>query len=226
MNHLETENRPPHAPLPLGPKLWREVRRPFRRRHSPRPAAARATVAPGTASQAAAFATFHPARATVEPEARPLLEKLVRESLRHPGPIIEIGTLMGITTTTIALNKAPEQKVITVDKYCWNPWGISSAAHQALAAQVLRYLVETGHVEQVVMCKNEFYETYSGPAPALVFLDAIHDYAETKKDIEWACRVGATIISGHDYSADFPGVIEVVNEFGGPRELLGSVWAL
>jgi predicted O-methyltransferase YrrM len=209
------------SPLPLGPKLWREVKRPFRRRSQTRHDAALAA-----APQAPAFGTFHPARATVEPEARPLLERLVRESRRHPGPIIEIGTLMGITTTTIALNKAPDQKVITVDKYCWNPWGISSEAHQALAAQVLRYLVETGHVEQVVMCKNEFFETYSGPAPALVFLDAIHDYEETKKDIEWASRVGAAVISGHDYSADFPGVIKVVDEFGGPRELLGSVWAL
>jgi len=221
MRNLEAVNRPPHATLSLGPKLWREVKRPFRRRLQTRPAAA-----PAAAPQAAAFATFEPTRATVEPEARPLLEKLVREARRHPGPIIEIGTLMGITTTTIALNKAPDQKVITVDKYCWNPWGISSGAHQALAAQVLRYLVETGHVEQVVMCKNEFFETYSGPPPALVFLDAIHDYEETKKDIEWACRVGAATISGHDYSADFPGVIAVVDEFGGPRELLGSVWAL
>jgi len=221
MSHLETMNRPPHATLSLGPKLWREVKRPFRRRCQTRPAAA-----PAAAPQAASFPTFDPTRATVEPEARPLLEKLVREARRHPGPIIEIGTLMGITTTTIALNKAADQKVITVDKYCWNPWGISSEAHQALAAQVLRYLVETGHVEQVVMCKNEFFETYSGPPPALVFLDAIHDYEETKKDIEWATRVGAAMISGHDYSADFPGVIEVVDEFGGPRELLGSVWAL
>jgi predicted O-methyltransferase YrrM len=221
MSPHETATRTTDAPLPLGPKLWREVRRPFRRRSQMRHDAP-----PAAAPPAPSFAAFHPARATVEPEARPLLEKLVRESRRHPGPIIEIGTLMGITTTTIALNKAPDQKVITVDKYCWNPWGISSEAHQALAAQVLRYLVETGHVEQVVMCKNEFFETYSGPPPSLVFLDAIHDYEETKKDIEWASRVGAAIISGHDYSADFPGVIEVVHEFGGPRELLGSVWAL
>jgi predicted O-methyltransferase YrrM len=221
MSPHETATCSTHSPLSLGPKLWREVKRPFRR-----PSQTRHDAAPAASPQAPAFASFHPARATVEPEARPLLEKLVRESRRHPGPIIEIGTLMGITTTTIALNKAPDQKVITVDKYCWNPWGISSEAHQALAAQVLRYLVETGHVEQVVMCKNEFFKTYSGPAPALVFLDAIHDYEETKKDIEWASRVGAAIISGHDYSADFPGVIEVVDEFGGPRELLGSVWAL
>jgi len=41
-----------------------------------------------------------------------------------------------------------------------------------------------------------------GPAasstPAMVFVDAVHDYPETKKDIEWAQKVGARIIAGHD----------------------------
>jgi hypothetical protein len=98
--------------------------------------------------------------------------------------------------------------------------------HEALTSQILNYLVQTGHVERIRMDKDEFYRTYQGPAPSMVFLDAMHDYEATKRDILWASRVGAKIIAGHDYCEEFPGVIQVVKEFGGPRKLGGSVWAL
>jgi hypothetical protein len=86
--------------------------------------------------------------------------------------------------------------------------------------------VQTGHVERWHIDKNEFYRAYQGPPPAMVFLDAMHDYENTKQDIEWAQRVGAKIIAGHDYSHHHPGVIQIVDELGGPRELGGSVWVL
>jgi len=76
------------------------------------------------------------------------------------------------------------------------------------------------------MDKNPFYETYRGPSPALVFLDADHTYEETKKGVLWAKSVGAQLIAGHDYSAEFPGVQQVVHEFGGPRETGGIVFLL
>lgn len=155
-----------------------------------------------------------------------MIQRLVRESRKYPGPIIEIGTLLGLTTTTMALVKTPAQKILTVDLYCWNPWGFTPDVHEALTAQILNYLVQTGHVERIRMDKSEFYRTYQGAAPSLVFLDAIHDYEETKKDIQWASRVGAKIIAGHDYSDHFPGVMKVVEEYGGPRNLAGTVWSL
>jgi hypothetical protein len=211
---------------PLSQKLWREVSRPFRQ-------AARATLGveapvepPYITGAEANLQGFYPQKATVEAEALPMLQKLVRQSANHPGPIVEIGTLLGITTTTIALAKQPHQKVITVDNYGWNAWGFSPETHESITRQMLRYLTETGQVECVKMDKNEFFRTYKGPAPSMVFLDAIHDYPETKKDIEWAKSLGTKIISGHDYCDAFPGVIEVVDEFGGPRELVGTVWVL
>lgn len=76
------------------------------------------------------------------------------------------------------------------------------------------------------MDKNLFYATYWGPAPSLVFLDAIHTYEETKKDIEWAKSVDAALIVGHDYIDRFPGVKKVVHEFGGPKQIAGAVFLL
>ena len=211
-----------NVPRPIASKLWREVTRPVRRlsRRQDAPAAAAATAAlPG-------LQNFHPGDCTVEPEGVALLRELVRESRRFDGPIIEVGTLLGLTATEMALVKAPHQQIKTVDLYCWNPWGLTPDVHADLAAQVLYYLIEKGDVEMIRADKNEYYRSYNGPAPAMVFLDAMHDYEETKKDIEWAKSVGAKIISGHDYCDAFPGVMKVVDEFGGPRRLGGTVWAL
>jgi hypothetical protein len=207
-----------NVPHPIANKLWREVTRPMRQLTG-RPFEPAPIVLPSLQS-------FDPADCTVEPEGVALLKELVRESSRFEGPIIEVGTLLGITATEMALVKAPHQQIKTVDLYCWNPWGLTPDVHAALAAQVLYYLIEKGDVEMIRADKNEFYRAYNGPAPAMVFLDAMHDYEETKKDIEWAKEAGAKIISGHDYCEKFPGVIQIVDEFGGPRRLGGSVWVL
>lgn len=218
-------------------KVWREIKRPFRTKKRSSSAAARESIMPQScappapalpdlAGRAPTLADFHPGRATVEPAGIPLVQRLVRESRKYPGPIVEIGTLLGITTTSMALVKAPEQKIITVDLYCWNPWGFTPEIHEALTAQMLNYLVQTGHVERIRMDKDDFFRTYQGPEPAMVFLDAMHDYEATKKDIQWAMRAGARIIAGHDYCDEFPGVKQIVDECGGPRDLRGSVWVL
>jgi hypothetical protein len=222
------ENRSPAAGpnVSVWRKLLREVSRPFcSRRHSTQVPRIDRTQSP-IATEPSRLALFDPTSCTVEPEGLVLLQDLVRESARYDGPIIEIGTLLGITATHIALAKQPQQKIITVDNYCWNPWGLPADAHHALAQQVLLYLTSAGDVQQLRMDKSVFYSSYRGPAPALAFLDAWHTYEETKKDIEWAIRSGAHLIAGHDYCNQFEGVRKAVDEFGGPRSLAGSVWAL
>lgn len=202
-------------------KIWRECVRPLQQL-SRRVATRRVDAAHAAPS----IHRFHPHDCTVEPEGAELIKTLVQQSQSYPGPIIEIGSLLGVTTTQMALAKAAGQRIIAVDNFCWNPWGLAPDVHHDLAKQVLHYLIQTGEVELLRQDKNEFFATYNGPAPAMVFLDAMHDYEETKKDIEWARRVGARIISGHDYCDKFPGVIQIVDEHGGPRRLEGTVWTL
>jgi hypothetical protein len=165
-------------------------------------------------------------QATLDQAEQSLLRELVEQVAELPGPIIEIGTLIGATTTRMAQWKSPRQRIISVDSYCWNPWKLSPEMHHALAAQVLYSVVQSAQVEQVRMDKDRFFATYEGPAPSLVFLDAIHSYAATKADILWSRRVGASTICGHDYCEEFPGVIQVVEEFGGPAKLRGTLWSL
>jgi predicted O-methyltransferase YrrM len=211
------------APAKVWQRVCREVARPFRRR----------TWLKWTGQKQALFEldqsrllSFEFASGTVEPAGLEFLTKLVQLSQQYPGPIVEIGTLFGRTATHMALAKSPQQKIITVDAYCWNPWGLSQECHFQLTARMLHYLVASGQVEQRRMDKNEFYARYRGPAPALVFLDAAHSYEETRKDLVWAKAAGAALIAGHDYAPRYPGVIQAVDEFGGPQELGGSVFWL
>jgi predicted metal-dependent enzyme (double-stranded beta helix superfamily) len=163
---------------------------------------------------------------TIFPEEQPLLRELVEASNALPGPIIEIGTLFGSTTTLLALWKAPQKKIVTVDNYSWNPWQISPLVHRRLTQQMLHYLAANGEVEIVCQDKQAFYADYRGEAPSLVFLDADHSYEATKTDIQWAKSVGAAIICGHDYAEHCPGVGRAVEEEGGTSRHLHTVWSL
>ena len=138
-------------------------------------------------------------QSTLNEAERNLLRQLVEQAGNNGGPIIEIGTLIGVTTTRMALWKSARQRIITVDNYRQNPSR---------------------------MDKSEFYRVYDGPAPALVFIDAVHTYEHTKADVQWARRVGASIICGHDYCERFPGVMQAVDEFGRLAQLRGSLWSL
>jgi hypothetical protein len=158
-------------------------------------------------------------------EAR-FLGELVR-TVSGSGPIIEIGTLFGWSTRILALFKPDARPIIAVDNFCWNPLGISPEEHLQATQAALADAVARHNVHLVNMGKDEFYASYRGSAPALVFLDAGHSYEDTKHDIEWAKRVGAQIICGHDYDRnDWPGVVRAVEEYGGAQRLVGTLWLL
>lgn len=171
--------------------------------------------------------TFDIISCAVEPSGLVLLTSLVVAASNQPGPIIEIGTLAGISTTHIALYKRPGQQLITVDNYSWNPWGLSKESHFSIAQTVLRYLVEKGEIQQIVADKLYFYDEYHpSEPPALFFTDAMHTYDDVMQDVAWARKVGAQVICGHDYCDEFPGVKQAVDELGGYSQLQGRLWVL
>jgi methyltransferase family protein len=141
-------------------------------------------------------------------------------------PIVEIGTHFGFSTSIIAAAKHKRQPLITVDNFDWNALGLTRASQEKLTRHLLDEAVKDLNCSIVRSDKNAFYRNYSGPAPALAFLDANHEYAETLKDIQWAKSAGASIICGHDYHAAFPGVIQAVDESGGAAKVVDSLWLL
>jgi hypothetical protein len=158
-------------------------------------------------------------------EAR-FLSALIRD-LKDTGPIIEVGTLFGWSTRIMTCQKSEDRELVTVDNYSWNPLGLQPDIHFCITEKILSEAMQRFKVRQVRMDKDDFYTSYHGSAPALIFFDAIHTYQATKADILWAKHVNARVVCGHDYNKEkYPGVVEAVNEFGGPREVVETLWVL
>lgn len=154
---------------------------------------------------------------------------LVKAASGLPGPIVEFGTLFGLTTRLLAANAAAGQRVITLDNFSWNPFGLPPSLHEAFTRKVLRTELEAGSVELRSQASEAFRSGYTGPAPAMVFLDADHSYAAVRDEIAWAKRIGVAIIAGHDYGNERFGVTRAVDEAfekgGGRLTVRGMVWA-
>lgn len=143
-----------------------------------------------------------------------------------PGPVIECGTLFGLTTRLLAAAAGPQQRVITIDNFCWNPFGLPPALHETFTRKVLVSELASGRVELVVAASEAFRVAYRGPAPALVFLDADHSYTAVRDEIAWAKSVGAAVIAGHDYGNPRFGVTRAVDEaFSAGVVVRGTLWS-
>ena len=143
------------------------------------------------------------------------------------GPILEIGALFGFTTQLIASYKKTEKKLITVENFSWNPFYLSATDHRIFINRVLRYCIENLKTEIYDGSNKEFYSSYKGKRPSMIFIDAEHTYEGIIPDLEWSIRMNIPIISGHDYHELFPGVIKAVDKiFGDKIEVFGSVWVV
>lgn len=142
-----------------------------------------------------------------------------------PGPIVEIGALFGLTTQLIATYKPIEKKLIAVEKYSWNPFCIPPNDHRVITQRVLRYIIAHCNTSIFDGSNRDFYDTYEGEKPSMVFIDADHSYEGVKEDIDWATKLGIPIIAGHDYCELHPGVVRAVDEvFQNNIEVIGSIW--
>jgi predicted O-methyltransferase YrrM len=148
-------------------------------------------------------------------------------SLEYEGPIIEIGTLFGWSTRIICLFKETGRELISVDNYSWNPFKLPPGIHFETTKQILSEAISQFNLKLLRMDNVDFYRTYSGTTPALIFIDADHEYEAVRLDIKGAKKLNAGVICGHDYNREHcPGVVKAVDEFGGPREIVDSLWVL
>ena len=150
---------------------------------------------------------------------------LVKKASVYQGPILEFGTLFGITSKLIASVAGAGQRVITIDNFCWNPFGLPPELHEMFTRKILRIELGSKKLELVVSGSDVYRATYSGEVPAMIFLDADHSYSAVKEEIQWAKSLCAPLICGHDYGNERFGVTQAVDEeFPDGVEYSGMVW--
>ena len=76
-------------------------------------------------------------------------------------------------------------------------------------------------------------EKFEDESVDFAFIDACHEYASVKADIEawWPKVVSGGLLAGHDYQIGFPGVMKAVNDFASQQRVRvvkehGNVWAI
>ena len=149
-------------------------------------------------------------------------EELIRWVVKYadvPGPIVEIGTLLGYSTEALCegvLKSGVKKTIITVDNYGWNPMGVPSYRHKMLTRLNLTFASRLTDLVIVDAVAEEFYRSFD-QVPSFVFIDADHTYASVKKDLQYFKDIGAKVITGHDYN--FPDVCRAVKEVLGEEHL-------
>lgn len=151
--------------------------------------------------------------------------------LPDDGTFVEFGTLFGLTAKAVAAAK-PNLKIVAVDNFSWNPFGLPPAVHEAFTRRILANEIASGQV-RILNADSKAFREEHGPASSLgaidaVFLDALHQYEPVKAEIAWAKKIGVKIIAGHDYNnpSTVFGVTQAVDEaFGRGRiEVVGMCW--
>ena len=136
--------------------------------------------------------------------------------------VVEVGTLFGLTARELSYWIAGG-RVIAVDNFSWNPFGLPPKTHEAFTRRILR-----GSKVELVNCSSEDWRKQVAGKIDMVFFDASHRYEDVKAECEWAKAAGIKIISGHDYGNPNPrfGVTRAVDEVFGKEnvEVVGMCW--
>ena len=130
----------------------------------------------------------------------------------------EVGVYAGKSLWITAYAMGKEGKLFAIDN-CIANFVTPAWSRRALSSALIL-------IENQIGCKVTHVDNWSIDAARLLFqdgvvldsvyIDARHDYDSILSDIEaWTPLVkSGGIIAGHDYFAQFPGVIDAVNETG------------
>lgn len=136
--------------------------------------------------------------------------------------VVEVGTLFGLTARELSYWIAGG-RVIAVDNFSWNPFGLPSKIHEAFTRRILR-----GSKVELVNCSSEDWRKQVTGKIDMIFFDASHRYEDVKAECEWAKTSRIKIICGHDYGNPNPrfGVTRAVDEVFGKDniEVVGMCW--
>jgi len=141
--------------------------------------------------------------------------------LPERGTFVEVGTLFGITAKAVKAAH-PNLRVIAVDNFSWNPFGLPPRVHESFTRRIL---AESG--VELVNCSSSDWRRGAERIDA-VFFDASHAYEDVCEECRWAKAQGIALVTGHDYDNANPrfGVTRAVDEVFGREnvETAGMCW--
>lgn len=143
----------------------------------------------------------------------------------RPITIVEVGTYIG-ESTQIFLNHLQVENIHCVDK-----WDVTEKydASEISQAETIFNLSHSNNPKVTIHKTHSRDEALKTLRPDLVYIDASHRYEDVAADIDfWLPLVKkGGIISGHDYSHKFLGVIKAVDErFAFKKIFKDTSWAV
>ena len=136
-----------------------------------------------------------------------------------PQTFVEIGTLFGFTAKAVA--QRTTAKVVAVDLFCWNPFGLTPDEHERFTRRVL----DGSGVELVRDDSLRYLSSIADAEGLMVFLDGDHRYEAVKAELEILKAKGVKLVAGHDFGNPRFGVTRAVREVvGEPDEVVGMCW--
>jgi hypothetical protein len=142
--------------------------------------------------------------------------------------VAEIGSWKG--RSTVALLEGCRGPVLAVDNW---------TGHDPSSNGILEREADRENVYEVFRRNTSEYDNLRtfrgnsadvaslGGCPAefdMVFIDAEHTYEGCKADIAAWLPKAQRLICGHDYSPEWPGVMQAVKEIIGPVRTVGTIW--
>ena len=137
---------------------------------------------------------------------------------------VEVGAAWGCSSSYMAVEIANSKKKIKFDviDHWINDFG------KSFYDEFITYISPVkNYINPIIGDSKETASYYKDQTLDFVFIDASHDYENVKKDIlSWLPKVKiGGIIAGHDYSGDFPGVIQAVDEIFSGKEIKRILWS-
>ncbi|MFD2588190.1 class I SAM-dependent methyltransferase [Croceitalea marina] len=149
--------------------------------------------------------------------------QVVSSELERKEPLImcEIGSYMGESTFIFA------SQLIFDEIHCIDPYNgleeFNDISDRKWVDVEKEFKINTRYFNNIILHKeycedavHKFKDKYFD----LIYIDARHTYSDVKANIELFLPKCKSIIAGHDYQEEWPGVVKAVNEIFGAPDML------
>jgi len=139
------------------------------------------------------------------------------DSMPSNGTFVEVGAWLGRSTSFLCANASYHQHIVVVDT--WLGSASELLTTHRLASQIDLFVAFTNNLKGYTYTpyripSKEAAKLFQDGSLDVVFIDAEHTFETTKEDIQsWLPKVkSGGYIAGHDYSPNWKGVMQAVDE--------------